>query len=235
MTVRGAHRAYVYKSHSGAYGEVNSEEGYQNLRRFLFGRWAVEAALAGVQLPQEADTSFQMDMRLAIRGLSVVMSEQTTDHWCPIMLADGGTTLIRTFLLDPIDHPDDPAVADRRMRYTITLRLFRVRDANGIFDFKNSIEQVPLWSDALVIDVEPSQDSTVLTAHAVWNSDHPGISQNPASIADQLPGGTVEPLTFQLDGQTLVASVALPETVLAAGLLGGGAGLRLTVSPRPAQ
>ena len=51
--VRRAHRAYVYRSHSGSYGEVNSEEGYQNLRRFLFGRWAVEAALAGVQLPQE--------------------------------------------------------------------------------------------------------------------------------------------------------------------------------------
>ena len=43
--VRGANRAYVYKSHSGAYGEVNSEEGYQNLRRFLFGRWAVQCRL----------------------------------------------------------------------------------------------------------------------------------------------------------------------------------------------
>lgn len=31
--VRGAHRAYIHKSHSGPYGEVNSEEGYQNLRR----------------------------------------------------------------------------------------------------------------------------------------------------------------------------------------------------------
>ena len=49
--VRGAHRAYVYKSHSGSYGEVNSEERMQNLRRFLFGRWAVEAALAVCRLP----------------------------------------------------------------------------------------------------------------------------------------------------------------------------------------
>jgi hypothetical protein len=43
------------------------------------------------------------------------------------------------------------------------------------------------------------------------------------------------PLTFQLDGQTLVASVVLPGAVLAAGLLGGQASLRLTVSSRPAQ
>jgi len=231
--VRGAHRAYVYKSHSGAYGEVNSEEGYQNLRRFLFGRWAVEAALAGVQVPQEAGTSFQMDMRLAIRGLSVVMSEQTTEHWCPIMLADGSTTLVRTFLLDPADHPGIAAAAGQ-MRYTVTLRLFRVRDTNGIFDFSNSIEQVPLWSDALIVDVEPGQDGNGLEAHAVWNSVLPGASQNPASIPDQLPAGAAEPLKFQLDGQTLVASVDLPPTVRAAGLLGGQAGLQLTVSPRPA-
>ena len=231
--VRGAHRAYVYKSHSGPYGEVNSEEGYQNLRRFLFGRWAVEAALAGVQLPQQQGTSFQMDMRLAIRGLSVVMSEQSTEHWCPIMLADGGTTLLRTFLLDPADHPGDTAVADRQMRYTITLRLFRVQDANGVFNFSNSSEQVPLWSDALIVDVEPDQDNA-LVAHAVWNSAVPGASQNPASLADQLPPGVAAPLTFSPEDGALVASVALPEAVMQAGLLGGSAAIRMTVGPRAA-
>jgi hypothetical protein len=35
--IQGAPRAFVYKSHSGHYGLVNSEEGYQNLVRFLFG------------------------------------------------------------------------------------------------------------------------------------------------------------------------------------------------------
>jgi pimeloyl-ACP methyl ester carboxylesterase len=234
--VRGAHRAYVHKSHSGAYGEVNSEEGYQNLRRFLFGRWAVEAALAGVQLPQQAGVSWQMDMRLAIRGMSVVMSEQTTDHWCPIMLTDAsaaaGTTLVRTFLLDPADHPADVAVADRQMRYTITLRLFGVKEANGVFDFSNSIEQVPLWADSLIVDVEPDRGGNALTAHAVWNSTVPGASQNPASVADQLPAGEGAPLSFQLDGTSLVASVALPGPALQAGLLGSRASIRIAVSQR---
>ncbi len=36
-TVAGAPRAYVHRSHSGPFGIVNSEEGYQNLVRFLFG------------------------------------------------------------------------------------------------------------------------------------------------------------------------------------------------------
>ena len=33
-------RAFVHRSHSGHYGIVNSEEGYQNLTRFLFGATA---------------------------------------------------------------------------------------------------------------------------------------------------------------------------------------------------
>ena len=38
-------RAYVHRSHSGHYGIVNSEEGYQNLRRFLFGNVRIDIML----------------------------------------------------------------------------------------------------------------------------------------------------------------------------------------------
>ena len=34
---RGSPNAFVHRSHSGYFGIVNSEEGYQNLVRFLFG------------------------------------------------------------------------------------------------------------------------------------------------------------------------------------------------------
>ena len=43
--VRGAPRAFVHRSHSGNYGVVNSEEGYQNLTRFLFGDVRVDGVL----------------------------------------------------------------------------------------------------------------------------------------------------------------------------------------------
>ena len=46
--VENAHRAFIDKSHSGSFGEVNSEEGYQNLRRFLFGRFAVTVSFEGL-------------------------------------------------------------------------------------------------------------------------------------------------------------------------------------------
>ena len=43
--VRGGPRAFVHRSHSGPLGIVNSEEGYQILRRFLFGDVRVDGRL----------------------------------------------------------------------------------------------------------------------------------------------------------------------------------------------
>ena len=49
-----ADHAFVHRSHSGRYGLVNSEEGYQNLRRFLFGDFRIDVRLAtdDITLPQ---------------------------------------------------------------------------------------------------------------------------------------------------------------------------------------
>ena len=49
-SVRGAARAFVHRSHSGQYGLVNSESGYQNLRRFLFGDWRVLIEMTDVEV-----------------------------------------------------------------------------------------------------------------------------------------------------------------------------------------
>lgn len=49
--VKGAPRAFVYRSHSGPYGIVNSEEGYQNLVRFLFGDICMTGVLEPDKLP----------------------------------------------------------------------------------------------------------------------------------------------------------------------------------------
>ncbi len=49
--VHGAPRAFVHRTHSGPYGIVNSEEGYQNLVRFLFGNVRVDGLLEVEELP----------------------------------------------------------------------------------------------------------------------------------------------------------------------------------------
>ncbi|MEY9853911.1 pimeloyl-ACP methyl ester carboxylesterase [Leifsonia sp. EB41] len=88
--VKGAHRAFVYKSHSGPYGEVNSEEGYQNLSRFLFGHWSVQVELSKLPpasvVAAQPDVSWQADLQLAIRGLSVLITEQKAVHYNPVQL-----------------------------------------------------------------------------------------------------------------------------------------------------
>ncbi|MEY9950966.1 esterase/lipase family protein [Leifsonia sp. EB34] len=88
--VKGAHRAFVYKSHSGPYGEVNSEEGYQNLSRFLFGHWAVQVELSKLPpasvVAAQPDVAWQADLQLAIRGLSVLITEQKAMHYNPVQL-----------------------------------------------------------------------------------------------------------------------------------------------------
>lgn len=54
-SVENSPRAFVHRSHSGDYGIVNSEEGYQNLVRFLFGSIQVDALLAikAISLPPQ--------------------------------------------------------------------------------------------------------------------------------------------------------------------------------------
>jgi hypothetical protein len=57
--VTDAPRAHVHRSHSGAYGIVNSEEGFQNLARFLFGDVSVNGVLAIESLPLPPTTKLQ--------------------------------------------------------------------------------------------------------------------------------------------------------------------------------
>jgi hypothetical protein len=73
-------RAFVHRSHSGHYGIVNSEEGYQNLTRFLFGKLRVDGMLDidAITLPVEVEkqknakkdvrASYQFEVAASVRG-----------------------------------------------------------------------------------------------------------------------------------------------------------------------
>ncbi len=52
-TVEGSPRAFVHRAHSGRFGILNAESGYQNLVRFLFGDVRVDGVLKvnGLTLP----------------------------------------------------------------------------------------------------------------------------------------------------------------------------------------
>ena len=89
-TVYTSPRAFVHRSHSGPYGIVNSEEGYQNLRRFLFGDVRVDITLEinDVTLPKELQlkkdagheirASYHAEAVVRVRGARYDLHRRTT-------------------------------------------------------------------------------------------------------------------------------------------------------------
>ncbi len=67
-TVSEAPRAFAYRSHSGNYGVVNSEDGFQNLVRFLFGDVRVDGTLEVDALPLPASVKKAKDKGKQIRA-----------------------------------------------------------------------------------------------------------------------------------------------------------------------
>jgi hypothetical protein len=82
-------RAFVHRSHSGHYGIVNSEEGYQNLVRFLFGDVRVDGVLEldDISLPKEVQqakddgqkvlASYHFEVVVRVRGFDWELHRRT--------------------------------------------------------------------------------------------------------------------------------------------------------------
>jgi hypothetical protein len=85
---RHSPRAFVSRAHGGPLGMVNSEEGYQNLRRFLFGDWRVDAEirLEGICAPtnlvnalhdgDKAEGAYVLNVITSVRGQLVKLHER---------------------------------------------------------------------------------------------------------------------------------------------------------------
>jgi pimeloyl-ACP methyl ester carboxylesterase len=218
--VTGANHAYVHRSHSGRYGLVNSEEGYQNLIRFLFGDVRATADLTGLELPQADQLTWQAETQVAIRGLPVLLHQQVAAHRCPILIerrqpddpADRPIPLVTTHLWT------ERARAHQPMRYTIHVRLLSLEERASIFFWRDHIEHTTDFDDILVIDVE--QRGADLLAWAKW------ASEIPERLREYRPAGP--PLT-DLDARqgTWFARVPFPSS---GRFLGESAALTLTLS-----
>jgi len=91
-------RAFVHRSHAGHYGIVNSEDGYQNLRRFLFGNVRVDAFLdiESITLPpavQEAKDAghqiradYLLDVIARVRGARWDLHRRRSDEGSAVLI-----------------------------------------------------------------------------------------------------------------------------------------------------
>jgi hypothetical protein len=218
--VPGAHVAFVHRSHSGRYGIVNSEEGYQNLRRFLLGDLEVTADLTGLRLPHRQDTVWQAEATLAVRGLPVLVHEQVAEHHTPLDIPPTATDvrLGTTFLItDTTLRP----TADAPIRHILHLRLLSLTERNGFFIFGDHVEKTADFDDHLVIDV--AIDPSGARAWAAWTS------QIETTVRDYQPGPQHQILDENQDPGIWVSTVRLPP---AGQFLGGDTAVRLTIKQR---
>ena len=221
--VRGAPRAYAHRSHSGRYGIVNSEEGYQNLERFLFGDMrvkleldrldALRASLAARARAGQADGVFHhLDATVAVRGLQALMHNQQIQHNSAIpveyrKLKDGEPIPLFTVFLLSDNRPD----TEDYCRYSLRLRLQPVDLRGGVQQFDRHMEQVGSWEG--VLDVE-----TIKAPGRGWTIRWRWRYQSTADWQEATPKGTTP-------------TVEVPFPAWAAEELGPKAVLRMTATP----
>lgn len=233
--VQNAHRAVVHRSHSGRYGIVNSEEGYQNLQRFLFGDLEIRVELLGLSVGTDAadDVEFQLDVGLAIRGLPVLVHEQSAAHHCPVLVErrtgrdsiDTPTPLFTSFLFGSGHQPIRNGKPVPTLRHALKLRLLSIREEDGRFFFDDHMEQTEDWQDSLLVDIEPGRDGGLPRAWAAWNS------EIQTALRDWQPAETDLIDDRDETSERWCGEIPVPDNALH--LLGGQARIRLTVTPRP--
>jgi len=226
--LKGANFAFVHRSHSGRYGLVNSEEGYQNLRRFLFGDLSVSADLVNYTLPGEPDAgmTWQADVRLSVRGMPIVMHEQVAAHQCPVQLEWSGdqdsagkpTPLVTTFLSSGESRPGTAT-----MRYLLQFRILSLRERGGIFSFGDHLEQSADFDDMLVVDIEPARPGESPRGWAAW------ASEIKEPLRDYAPSDAQLMTDEEPAEGAWLAHIELPQR--SAAFLGPDARIQLTVTP----
>ncbi len=99
-TVAGTPRAFVHRSHSGHYGIVNSESGFQNLTRFLFGDIRVDGELrvSEISLPPRVARAYKEGKKVrASYHFETVVRPRGTRYDLHRRLIDENSAILRTY------------------------------------------------------------------------------------------------------------------------------------------
>ncbi|MCB2020287.1 MAG: hypothetical protein M9915_05935 [Rhizobacter sp.] len=217
--------AYCYRSHSGVFGIVNSEEAYQNLTRFLFGDVRVELWLEveSVRLPAEIehddiDALYQFELLASPRGKRWLLSRRVAEEDSPAcrthkQLTTQGAAGARNVYLSTVflanrarisNNPDD-----RTLSYAMDVRV-RVPDyeKNNAFWPNHHYEGSYLFRDSLIITMDPPQ-----AAGADWSVKY-GWDSNRVGSATRKLAYTA------LEGNKMRLEVPLPASASKPGIAG---------------
>lgn len=205
--------AYAYRSHSGYFGIVNSEESYQNLVRFLFGDVRIDLWLdiGEIRLPAEIEAEakagrevnalYQFEVLAAPRGKRWYLTRRVAEEdsvACRSLreLHDPGKPQARQVYLSTVFlaskwkvNKDRPSLA-----YTMTLGV-RVPDyeVDRKFWADKHYEGGYLFRDSAVFEITPAD-----TPGAPWKVDYDWQSVNPGRAATPLAVPALSGGSFEL-------------------------------------
>lgn len=191
-TVKDAPRAFAHRSHSGHFGIVNSEEGYQNLRRFLFGQVRVDIKLLvdEITLPRAIEkakdkgkkirASYNIETRAGVRNASYQLHERSVNNSSAIlreydsMVKDRKPVyLLSAFLLRSAKaaHATDSALAFA-IRVGIQVPVYEI---DNRFSFDEHFEGGYLFDDTVTLFVRPGKD-TASVSFGLASQQGPGVA-----------------------------------------------------------
>jgi hypothetical protein len=202
--VEGAPRAFVNRSHSGYFGIVNSEEGYQNLVRFLFGDTCATAQLDITALPfppeieaarkrgKRIQSSYYIEATVAPRGAyTYELTARTQANQCAIRReyaemfnADGSVRReARSPVLFSVFLDRKRILAGSEIAFSIDLAIGNAGyQVDGALFLKNHIPAEYLFRNTLVLFAKPGPDGWRL--RYVWSDEQwAGGPKNEAELA----------------------------------------------------
>ncbi|CAN5920726.1 hypothetical protein BH11PSE13_BH11PSE13_29020 [soil metagenome] len=202
--------AFAYRSHSGFFGIVNSEEAYQNLVRFLFGDvrvelwFDVESVTLPPDIPKDADVDalYQVELLAAPRGKRWYLSRRVAEEDSPACrtqkeLTDPTSADRKSIYLSTVFLANKARVKQDRptLAYAMTLGV-RVPDyqVNKKFWLDGHYEGSSLFRDTLVIELAPpaaDDPAKKWTVQYGWQSASGGRATVPIAY-QQLQGGKMQ-------------------------------------------
>lgn len=213
-------KAFVFRAHSGYFGIVNSEEGFQNLSRFLFGDIRVDLWLEidEIRLPdavqKEADAGrainalYQIEMLASPRGKLWYLTRRTSEEDSVCCVTQAGWQNDRRQYLSTVFLANRSKVNKRRrsLAYGMTLGV-RVPDyeIEKRLWLNEHFEGGYLFRNALVLEmVPPPNDTDPWKVKFAWQD--AGVSLADTEITPtQLNSGRIL-VTVPFDSSTVEAN-----------------------------
>jgi hypothetical protein len=189
--------AYAYRSHSGFFGIVNSEEGYQNLTRFLFGDVRVDiwVDVETVRLPPEiadkpVNALYLFELLTSPRGKRWYLSRRIAEEDSVACrshqrLVEAPDKNARTIYMSSVFLARFARVKATRpsLAYDLTLGV-RVPDYEIERKFwpDGHFEGAYLFRDTMIVELTPPQKKGEEWKAAFdWQSENPGRATKPVS------------------------------------------------------